>query len=440
MPLTVTELVARLKRAVEGDGDICCVAGEIGSCKTAGSGHTYFTLKDANAQLPCALYAFRARSMTLRLREGMQVELYGKPTVWEGRGALQFIVERVREAGIGSLQQRFEALKQKLQQEGLFDTARKRPQPSFPQSVVLITSPTGAVIQDMRHRLESRAPWMQAYLYPVQVQGRGAEYGLADALVKLGQPERYGLPRADYLVLARGGGSLEDLWCFNEEVLARAIAACPIPVVSAVGHETDFTIADFVADLRAPTPTAAIELTTPDAAELDAWLQQQQTHLRKNLRRAREMAALRLRAAESGVWQHPMEALVPFQRRLDDLEESLKQALRQRLQQRSAWLDTMEARLSPRALQQRLAAESQQFTAAEKRLLTTAHYRLNAAAAELNTLEARLSAVSPRHALQRGFALVRDKEGHLLRRRADAPSGTPLRILLADGELPATVD
>lgn len=439
MPLTVTELVARLKRAVEGDGGERCVVGEIGSCKTASSGHLYFTLKDEHAQLQCALYAFRARMMRLRLREGMLVELRGKPTVWEGRGSLQFIVEHVREAGVGTLQQQFEALKQKLAAEGLFDTARKRPLPRFPRSVALVTSPTGAVIQDMRHRLESRAPWMHAYLYPVQVQGKGAEYGLARALERLGQPEAHGLPRVDYIVLARGGGSLEDLWCFNEEVLARAIAACPIPVISAVGHETDFTIADFVADLRAPTPTAAIELSTPDAAELDAWLVQTEQRLRRQTRRAWEMAALRLRAAETERFRHPLTALVPFQTRLDDLEEDLRRAAADRLQRESARLSRWEAAFSPRQLQQRVAAEALRLQSREQNLQRTAAHRLAAAAAKLDTLEARLSAASPTHALQRGFALVRTANGKLLRRTADAAAGDSVCITLADGSISATV-
>lgn len=438
-PLSVTELVARLKRAVEGDGELRSVVGEVGSCRAAASGHIYFTLKDEHAQLSCALYAFRARGMRLQLRDGMQVELQGKPTVWEARGSMQFIVERVREAGIGTLQQRFEALKLKLLQEGLFDERRKRPLPEFPQSVALVTSPTGAVIQDMRHRLASRAPWMQAYLYPVQVQGRGTEYGLAAALQHLGEPERYGLPRVDYIVLARGGGSMEDLWCFNEEVLARAIAACPIPVVSAVGHETDFTIADFVADLRAPTPTAAIELTTPDAAELDAALAQTGLRLKAQLKRAAEVARLRLRAVSGGIFRHPQEALVPFQRRLDEAEESLKQAATARLAAEDIRLTRLTAALDTRALQQRLAAESLRVGSSAARLSAAAAHRLGHAKAGLDTLEARLLAASPQHALQRGFSLVHTAGGKLVRSAAALHGGDELHLTFADGEASAAV-
>lgn len=439
MPLSVSELVARLKRAVEQDTGEQCVAGEIGSCKMASSGHLYFTLKDSRAQLQCALYAFRARTLRTPLQEGMQVELWGRPTVWEMRGSLQFIVERVQPRGIGSLQQQFEALKQKLAAEGLFDASRKRALPVFPQSVGLVTSPTGAVIQDMRHRLEARAPWMRAYLFPVQVQGRGAELGMARALEMMGHPEQYGLPRVDYLVLARGGGSLEDLWCFNEECLARAIAACPIPVVSAVGHETDFTIADFVADLRAPTPTAAIELTTPDAAELSAWLEDTETGIRRRLQQALQMARLRLRAAEQGKLTRPLELLAPFQQRLDVLADDVSTALHNRLVAAKATLGQYEARLSTRSLHRHAEAARARLNAAQKLLSTTYAARLNAAGARLETLSARLAAASPQAALQRGFALVQRADGSIARDAAALSTGDELTISLARGRVDATV-
>lgn len=440
MPLSVTELVARLKHAVEFQIGEQCVVGEIGSCKAAASGHIYFTLKDAHAQLQCAMYAFRARSSRVQLREGMLVELYGKATVWEGRGALQFIVERVKEAGQGTLQQQFEAMKQRLMAEGLFDASRKRPLPRFPQSVALITSPTGAVIQDMRHRLEQRAPWMQVYLYPVQVQGKGAEYGLAHAVQQLGNPELHGLPRVDYLILARGGGSLEDLWCFNEEVLARAIATCPIPVVSAVGHETDFTIADFVADLRAPTPTAAIELTTPDAAELLAQLDGTEQHLRRRLQQCLQMAKLRLKAASQGRLSRPQEILAPFQQKLDILAEELSQAGKERFRRAHEQLNTAEAHLSPRIVQRAIAAAQQRLTATEQTLHRSVTARLQQATATLNTLEAQLAAASPQHALDRGFALVRTPGGKLARNAAELSPGDELSIRLAQGQIAATVN
>ena len=440
MPLSVTELVCRLKQTVEVNVGEQCVVGEIGSCKAASSGHIYFTLKDAHCQLQCALYAFRARSMRLHLREGMLVELRGKATVWEGRGSLQFIVDSVKEAGVGTLQQQFEALKARLAAEGLFDPARKRPIPRFPQSVALVTSATGAVIQDMRHRLEQRAPWIRTYLYPVQVQGKGAELGIARALEQLGTPGRYGMPAVDYIIIARGGGSLEDLWCFNEEVLARAIAACPVPVVSAVGHETDFTIADFVADLRAPTPTAAIELTTPDAAELRAWLAGTALHLRQQLTRSIQMARLRLKVVQQSRLGTPRELLVPHQQRLDTLTEELHTALHTRLQQERTRLNLCAARLSAPSVLSHIHHAADRLARQKQLLLTSLHNRLGAHRARLETLAARLSAASPQNALDRGFALVSTADGRLARDAAALHPGDEIRIRLARGETTATVN
>lgn len=439
MPLSVTELVCRLKHTVEVNVGEQSVVGEIGSCKAASSGHIYFTLKDAHCQLQCALYSFRARSMRLQLREGMQVELRGKATVWEGRGSLQFIVDSVKEAGVGTLQQQFEALKARLAAEGLFDSTRKRPIPRFPQSVALVTSATGAVIQDMRHRLEQRAPWIKTYLYPVQVQGKGAELGIARALEQLGNPARFGFPAVDYIIIARGGGSLEDLWCFNEETLARAIAACPVPVVSAVGHETDFTIADFVADLRAPTPTAAIELTTPDAAELRAWLAGTAQHLHQQLARSIQMARLRLRIVQQSRLGSPRELLVPYQQRLDSLTDELHSALQQRLQQERSRLAVCAARLSAGNVLQNIRHASTRLQHTRQFLLTALHNRLGQHRAQLETLAARLAAASPQNALDRGFALVSTPDGRLARDAEALHPGDSLHIRLARGEIAATV-
>ena len=437
-PLSVTALLAQLKRAVEAGVGECRVVGEIGSCKVASSGHIYFTLKDATAQLSCVLYRFQATGCRVALREGLQVELHGRATVWEGRGSLQFIVTRVKEAGVGSLQQQFELLKQKLAAEGLFDPQRKRPLPRFPRSVGLITSAYGAVIQDMRHRLAQRAPWVQTYLLPVQVQGKGAERGLARAVHMWGR-RLGGLPEVDYLIIARGGGSLEDLWCFNEEVLARAIAACPIPVVSAVGHETDFTIADFVADLRAPTPTAAIELTTPDAATLDTWLDATALNMKRRLSRAIETARLRLRALESGYLRRPLELLAPHAHKLDALADDLQTACTTRLRGEAARLSVLEARLAPARVRESIARAESELHATRRRIRTAFAARLRQMSDSLQVWQERLSAASPQNALKRGFALVRLPDGRLARRAAEVPLGEQLQLTLSEGNLQARV-
>lgn len=438
MPLSVTELLMRLKQAVEQEAADICVTGEVGSCKTASSGHVYFTLKDASAQLQCVLYRYQAMMQRVRLHEGMQVELTGKGTVWEGRGSLQFIVSGVKEAGQGSLQQQFEQLKRKLEALGLFAAERKRRIPPYPSAVGLITSAAGAVIQDMRHRLESRAPWMQAYLYPVPVQGKGAELSIARAIERWNSPEA-GLPQVDYLIIARGGGSLEDLWCFNEEVLAHAIAASRLPVVSAVGHETDFTIADFVADLRAPTPTAAIELTTPDGPALDAWFRQVDTRLTQALSRALETARLRLKAATQGKLSDPQAIIAPFSQKLDIAEEELKRSLTAKLDNATNRLSLVEARLGTRAAADALRSAGYRLQALTRQLDLQATARLTQAKAALQTAEARLLAASPQHALERGFALVRTPSGKLARNAADLAAGDAISITLGHGELDATV-
>ncbi len=438
-PWSVTQLLSRLKFAVESEVGEARAVGEIGSCKVAGSGHVYFTLKDETAQLACVLYRYQAASCRVQLREGVRVELSGRATVWEGRGALQFIVDHVREAGVGSLQQQFEALKRKLESEGLFSAARKRPLPRYPVSIGLVTSPTGAVIQDMRHRLEQRAPWVQAYLLPVQVQGKGAELGLARALQMWSEAERFGLPEVDFIIIARGGGSLEDLWCFNEEVLARAIAACRVPVISAVGHETDFTIADFVADMRAPTPTAAIELSTPDAATLDARLDQSALAMRRHMERVVENARLRLLAAERGKLSRPLELLAAYAQRVDVLEEEMLHGSHNRLQHAHHNLEMLAARLGSGRLRAEMTRASERLNAAQRALLLSSRAKVDQLSAAVRLREERLAAASPQNALKRGFALVHKKDGTLLRRAQDAPAGTHLCVRLSEGELAAEV-
>lgn len=435
MPLSVSELVTRLKYAVEGQVGEQRVVGEIGSCKAAGSGHIYFTLKDATAQLQCVLYRYQAAYCRVRLRDGLQVELNGRATVWEGRGSLQFIVSSVKEAGLGNLRRQFDELKLRLEAEGLFSPERKKPIPAFPQSVGLITSASGAVIQDMRHRLEDRAPWLKAYLLPVQVQGKGAERGLAEAIRRWNEPELHGLPAVDYLIIARGGGSLEDLWCFNEEELARAIAASRLPIVSAVGHETDFTIADFVADLRAPTPTAAIELTTPDGPALRQRLQQLNNTLQHSLSRALQTARLRLRLITQGPLGTPLLTLAPFAQHLDDLENCLYTATAEKTTAARSRLEVLSAQISTHTLRARLSAAHATLTAAQQHITNSAATRISTAQAALQVYSARLDAASPQKALERGFALVHTPSGRLARSTAELPPGSTATLQLADGSV-----
>ena len=272
---TVTEVTRRLRELIEREMGELWVEGEISNLRRQSSGHQYFTLKDDSCQLPCVLFSATAATLHgIKLADGQRVQVLGLISVYEPRGQYQMIVRLMQGRGAGALQARFEALKRKLAAEGLFESARKRALPRFPRRVGLVTSPTGAAIRDFLKVLHRRHPGIEVLIYPVRVQGRGASLEIAQAIRDFGFWSRIGLPEVDVIVVTRGGGSIEDLWEFNEEIVARAIAASPIPVLSAIGHEIDFTIADFVADLRAPTPSAAAEILAADRLEVLARLRQ----------------------------------------------------------------------------------------------------------------------------------------------------------------------
>lgn len=439
MAMTVSQLVGALRRAVEIDVGEQIVEGEIGSCKWAASGHVYFTIKDALAQIDCVMYRSQAAGCASVLREGVKAELKGKATVYEGRGRLQFLVTKVREAGAGELQIRFEALKRKLAAEGLFDASRKRKIPSYAQAVGLITSPTGAVIQDMRHVFERRAPWVRVYLLPVRVQGNGAEYGIAEAVRAWNNFAEYDLPRVDYLIVARGGGSLEDLWCFNEEIVARAIAESKIPVISAVGHETDFTIADFVADLRAPTPTAAVELGTPDGPALDEKLCETALYLKRRLVQACDYARVRLQLAWQGMEKSPEELLQPWWQQLDEVSEEMKDILSDTLEDGYQTLERLELQLAAKHPRESGKLMRTRLETLQTALQEIVRHRFQKHCASLEMLENIIRAVGPEETLKRGYALVSNAKGGLLRSVSDAKIGEEVKMRLADGELKAQI-
>ncbi len=439
MAISVTELVASLRRAVETGVGEQAVEGEIGSYKTAASGHIYMTIKDRNAQIDCVMYRHQASMCRVALREGMQVEMRGRATVYEGRGRLQFLVSAIREAGIGELQARFEELKRKLAAEGLFDAARKRPFPRFPRAVGIVTSATGAVIQDMRHVFERRAPWVKVYLLPVQVQGAGAERGIAAAVRAWSENEAHGLPAVDYVIVGRGGGSLEDLWCFNEEIVARAIAACSVPVVSAVGHETDFTIADFAADLRAPTPTAAVELCTPDGSAIAAWLDETRALCGRRVAQALDYARMKLELACRGVWKSPEELLSPYAQELDELQDELTDIASERLDIAQRRLERFETALRLKHPREALASVASRLARMEDGLRHTWSERMQANRSVLAVLEGQIRASGPEETLRRGYALVRTANGRLVRSPSQAVEGDELDIRVAEGSLKARV-
>ncbi|MDX2267422.1 MAG: exodeoxyribonuclease VII large subunit [Bryobacter sp.] len=431
--LTVKEFTVQLRDLLRNRYSNLWIRGEISGLKTATSGHCYFNLKEENTILPCALFRQHLRLLRTPPREGMLVDVRGSIDVFEPRGAYQFLAEFLEPVGIGTLQQAFEALKQKLANEGLFAQERKRALPRFPRRIGIVTSPTGAVIQDMLNIFERRAPGLEIRLFPALVQGAGSKEDLCAGLEYFSSN-----PWADFVILARGGGSLEDLWSFNEESVARAIAACSLPVVSAVGHETDFTIADFVADLRAPTPSAAAEMTVPANQQiLDTLL----TH-RRHMDRSLEVRLARLRELTSRYGVERPRALL--ERRLntvlqqaDEAELALRQKLNLVLKSRQEnWLqlDRTLTSLSP-------LTRLTQLRHAETTLATQLDRHLKQHIAELrlrfSVAEARLSALSPKATLDRGYALVRTSAGRLVKNPAQAPAGTRLMIDLAEGQLSA---
>ena len=412
------------------------VEGEISNLARPASGHLYFSLKDAQAQVRCAL--FRNRSLLLRFKpaDGMHVLVRGRVSLYEPRGDFQFIAEHMEEAGHGALQRAFEELKQRLAAEGLFDPARKRPLPKAPRSIGVITSPSGAALRDILSVIRRRYPLARVVLYPVPVQGEGAGEKIAAML-------RTASTRADseVLILARGGGSLEDLWAFNEESVARAIRASAIPVVSGVGHETDFTIADFAADLRAPTPTGAAELTTPDGT---AWL------------RLLAEYAMRLRQAEFRLlteWRerlewckerlsqlHPGRVLRDRAQRLDELELRLKRGMRQQLKHENTRLATAVASLREHSPGQRLRQMSDRLIGLTQRLKAAARAEVLATRNRVALAARALDAVSPLATLNRGYAIVSDAaSGAIISHVNTARPGQTVRAELADGNIVAEI-
>src|SRR5215469_10933666 len=326
--LSVTELTRHVRDILESRLGEVWVEGEISNYRKQSSGHHYFTLKDDGAHLACVMFArsFGAQS-SVALADGMQIQAYGRVTVYEARGQYQLIVELVQPRGQGLLQARFEALKRKLEAEGLFELSRKRPLPRFPRRIALVTSPTGAAVKDMLNILQRRSPWLRVLICPVRVQGEGAAEEIAETIRYLNLNR--GQLRLDGLIVGRGGGSLEDLWEFNEEVVARAIHDSVLPVISAVGHEIDFTIADFVADLRAPTPSAAAELVAPAQEFLRNSLAAKQAALVRLAKQAVEVGVLRLnRLKEARGLRDPRTLIQDRQQKVDQTEGRLLQLLR----------------------------------------------------------------------------------------------------------------
>lgn len=433
-PLSVSALNRLARGILERGLPLMRVAGEVSNIARPASGHLYFTLKDENAQVRCTMWRTRAQTLPFRLENGMRVEARASVTLYEPRGDFQLSVDGLRVEGTGNLFEAFLKLKHKLEAEGLFDAALKRTLPRYPRRIGVVTSPAAAAWQDVLAALARRAPGIEIVLYPAQVQGEAAPAQLTQAVEAASR--RAASDGIEALLLVRGGGSIEDLWAFNSEALARSIRQCAVPVVSGVGHETDFTIADFAADMRATTPTMAAELISAGYHAAASELESLQRALQRQIENRLETAAQRLdRSALRLV--HPRERLARAGEHVSRLAQSLGGALRHRIEREHARTASLELRLRsarPRLgeierLRQRL---SERLHAAAARILTPRYDRLNALAAQLESL-------SPAATLARGFSITRDAHGRILRSASAVAQGETISIEVADGRLRAEV-
>ncbi len=439
MPLrdiySVSRLAREAKALLEGSFPLLWIEGEISNFARPASGHCYFTLKDSQAQVRCALFRGSQRTLACVPKDGMHVVVRARVSFYEGRGEFQLVIEHLEEAGEGALRRAFEELKNRLALEGLFDPARKKPLPRLPRRIGVITSPGGAVIRDIITTLARRFPPISVLIYPVPVQGEGAAEKIAAAIRLAGERRD-----CDALIIARGGGSLEDLWAFNEEVVARALYQCPLPVVSGVGHETDFTIADLVADARAPTPTAAAVMLSPDLREWLAEFAAAEQQLRRRMNDRLASAQQRLDWLATRL-VHPADRIQHLRQRLMDLSRRL--ILAQTARHNAAATAVLAAtgrlhRLSPaatiRQVQLRFAHGQERLTLAMRQALERGAHRLSISSGQLDAL-------SPLATLARGYAIVeRDDTGALVQDAAQLRPGQRIRVLLARGRLKALVE
>src|SRR5580704_14935773 len=413
--LSVSELTRTIREILEGRIGEVWVEGEISNYRKQSSGHHYFTLKDDRSQIPCVMFARSYGAQTrIFLVDGMQVQAYGLVSVYEARGQCQLIVQLIQPRGQGLLQAKFEALKRKLQAEGLFDPNHKRTLPKFPQRIALVTSSTGAAVQDMLNILKRRSPWLSILICPVRVQGEGAAAEISQMIDFVSS--RAGELKVDLMIVGRGGGSLEDLWEFNEESVARSIYSSHVPVVSAVGHEIDFTIADFVADLRAPTPSAAAELVGPDIVALRGDLVSRRSSLDRLIRQALEIRQLQVRRlSERPYFREPRRLMVERQQRVDQLETRLSETWKNALQQRRSGIERILTFLSAFRPERWLQAKRGELAGLEGRLRRNVSSSLDSCKSRVAELSNFLRLLGPRQTLDRGYSITLDNQLRVVR-------------------------
>jgi exodeoxyribonuclease VII large subunit len=433
---SVSDLTARIRDLFAKNFTDTTVQGEISNCRPAASGHIYFTLKDERAQIRCVFFKNQQRGMKFRPEDGLKVTVRGSISVYEARGEYQIYVESLEPLGRGALQLAFEQLKKRLEDDGLFDAARKKPLPMLPSRVGLITSPTGAAVRDVVRILKRRFPNVHLTLYPVRVQGEGAAPEIVEALRYFDKKSA-----ADVILLVRGGGSMEDLWAFNEEIVARAIANCEIPIISGVGHETDFTISDFVADVRASTPSAAAELVVQTRREFDSHVSDLQADLATSMRyRLLELSGRVHELMGSRGFRRPLDLLRQRRQRADDLTARVAQGLRGRLEvSRKRFtaahfkIASFDFRIRIAALRLRLQKRTTELGARAERVL-----RMKREGWERLSLQ--LQERSPLRVLERGYAIATDDSGNVLRDSAEVAIGQRVQIQLHRGRLISEVE
>lgn len=432
----VRELVGRARELVEREFADVWVEGEISNLRPAASGHLYFTLKDADAQLPVVLFRRQAVLLRFRAEDGLHVLARGRVSVYDQRGQIQLVAETMEPVGAGSFQVAFEQLRDKLKTEGLFDAARKRPLPAFPRTAGIVTSPTGAVIRDFLNIVGRRHSGLNVLLCPATVQGESAPEEIEAAIALLNES---GL--VDVIVVARGGGSLEDMAAFNGERVARAIAASRVPVVSAVGHETDFTIADFVADLRAPTPSAAAELITEAQHRVGEHVELLEQRLERGARFQLLQARQRMaRVSVSSAEMRMTMLLRRLEQRLDDAAERMEEAVAAQVREGARRVDAFTAAILRQDPRQRIALARYTFTAGQARLERAMERAADARRAGLERLTVRLHTLSPLAVLERGYALVMDANGVLVRSAKKIAAGETVTTRLSDGAFTSRVE
>ena len=432
--LSVREVLAQARHVLERQIGTIWVEGECSNVSAPNSGHLYFTLKDEQSQLQCAWFKGSRTQDSLLPANGMKIRAYGRVTAYERGGNVQLIVENVEDAGLGDLQKRFLEMKERLQKEGLFDPERKHPLPTLPRRIGIVTSPTGAAIRDILNVLTRRYPDRHVLLAPVPVQGDASATRIARAI------EYFGSSRSvDVLIVGRGGGSLEDLWPFNEEVVARAISACPIPIISAVGHETDFTISDFVADLRAPTPSAAAELVIGRKQDFEKQVERMQQRLAGSLDRKR--LELRHRVAQlqiHALFHEPAKVVATHRQRVTRAEDRMQRALLRQVQEPRRRLEAAKPELSHR-LESRIRDLQQHLDGLERTQHHTMQKRLQEISLILQGKQNQLQALNPDEVLRRGFSITRTAKGEVVSIEHPPQEGQEIETLLHGGRITSTV-